>query len=96
MPTRPLLSSLLRRGGVSPWDALDYASCGAAAGHLQGCLGPLTPAQISQYAASPLRYGQPLETVARPLGSPELRADASVPKTYDLGGQNQKSEVRSP
>ena len=46
----------------------------------------MTPAQISQYAASPIRYGQPPETVARPLGSPQLRADASVPKTYDLGG----------
>ena len=30
--------------------------------------GPRTPASLSQYAASPLRYGQPVETVAGPHG----------------------------
>ena len=30
--------------------------------------GPMTPAQISQYAAPPIRYGQPQGTVACPLG----------------------------
>jgi hypothetical protein len=57
--------------GRSPWGALDYASCGVAAGaafHKAGNPGPKTPAQISQYAASPIRYGQPPETVACPLG----------------------------
>ena len=30
--------------------------------------GPKAPAQLSQYAASPIRYGHPPETVACPLG----------------------------
>jgi len=33
-----------------------------------GVHGPMAPAQISQYAASPIRYGQPPETVACLLG----------------------------
>ena len=32
------------------------------------CSGPMTPAQLSQYATSPIRYGHPPETVACPLG----------------------------
>lgn len=66
------------------WGAFDYASCDALTG-----LGPSTTdgagamasAQVSQYAASPIRYGHPAEIVADLLGSTKLRADASVPKT---------------
>src|SRR5947209_8369250 len=54
--------------------AFDYASCGAAARYpglsfkTGGCTGPVAPAQLSKYAASPIRYGQPPGTVACPLG----------------------------
>src|SRR5262245_51740232 len=49
--------------------------------------GPRTPAQLSQYAASPLRYGQPSGTVACPLRLTPLRADASFPKRTTAADQ---------
>jgi hypothetical protein len=38
---------------------------GACLRQKAGRQGPRTPAQISQYAASPIRYGQPPQTAAR-------------------------------
>src|SRR5262249_35207603 len=67
-------ASEVRAVCVRRWVALDYASCGAAAGRpgpvfeTGGHLGPKAPAQLSQYAASPIRYGQPAGAVACPLG----------------------------
>ena len=67
------------------WVAFDYASCDALTGlglsSSTGGAGAMASAQLSQYAASPIRYGHPLEIVADLLGSTKLRADASVPKT---------------
>src|SRR5262245_55692633 len=55
--------------------------------------GPMTPAQLSQYARRSFVTDILAKTVAGPRGSTKLRADAPCPKTYDLG--KQESGVRN-
>ena len=73
MPTRLSLSSLLHRWGRVAFgmhSTMRAAALlpGARLRQKTGNQGPMTPAQISQYAASPIRYGQPPGTVASLLG----------------------------
>lgn len=87
---------------VSPWVAFDYASCDAAAGpHPQplsqkkergeGGAGPMASAQLSQYAALPIRYGQPPHKCG---DRQSFELTRRFPKRYDLG--EPPSKVRIP
>ncbi len=57
----------------SSWGAIDYASCDALPALTENRRsGPVASAQKSQYAASPIHYGQPfaIPPSAYALGSP--------------------------
>ena len=89
------------------WVALDYASCGAACLHLpvicMQVMGPMAPAQLSQYARRPfvtdsLRpTSQVLTHFGSPcLGSTKLRADAAVPKRTTSADRVRNQESVTP
>jgi len=61
MPDRPPPSGRL---GVQSTMRAAALLPGACLRPKSGRQGPMTPAQISQYAAPPIRYGQPPQTVA--------------------------------